>query len=67
MSKNSTAQHYQRNKRKLQKKSCESYQDFSEEEKNKKISLSKKKKRLVECRKKYKISKNKTVSQGKTS
>ena len=39
MSKNSSAKYYQNNKEKLQKKSCERYQSFSEEEKEKKAPI----------------------------
>ena len=36
MSKDLSGKYYQKNKDRLKKKTCEKYQDFSEEEKNKK-------------------------------
>ena len=59
MSKNLSAKYYQENKKRLQKKARERYQNLSKEEKEKKgqygckISLKMKKNRLDEYRKKY--------------
>ena len=63
MSKNLSAEYYQENKERLQKKACERYQNLSKEEKGKKqqygrercknLSEDEKKNKLVEYRKKY--------------
>ena len=72
MPKNSSAKYYQKNKERLQKRVCESYQNLSKEEKKveygheQRENLPKDEKQsLDEYRKKYEMTRNETASQQK--